>query len=123
LDWVLAEFVRISHGIPANQAQNIVDDLVTRRSPAIQDFDGFLKVLTPTLRAGDYCLLLLYQCGSLGADYVALVEWARSSMRGHLRRTLRDLVESGFVHQAGDHYSITIAGQREAERKGIVEPD
>jgi hypothetical protein len=33
LDWVLAEFVRLSHSVPPNEAQRIVEDLVTRRAP------------------------------------------------------------------------------------------
>ena len=45
LDWVLAEFVRLYHSVSANEAQRIVENLVTRRAPAVQDFNGFLKVL------------------------------------------------------------------------------
>src|SRR5712692_10422340 len=30
-DWVLAEFVRLHHGVPASEAQKIVDSLVARR--------------------------------------------------------------------------------------------
>jgi len=45
----LAEFVRLYHNVPADEAQAIVSDLVTRTSPAIQDFDGFLKVLRADL--------------------------------------------------------------------------
>jgi hypothetical protein len=46
LDWILAEFVR--HNVPAAEAQRIVDGLVTRSVPAIQDFGGFLKVQAGT---------------------------------------------------------------------------
>jgi len=67
LDWTLAEFVRLYHGIPPTEAQEIVDGLVIRAVPAIQDFDGFLKVLNPTLKVSEYILLLLYERGSAGA--------------------------------------------------------
>jgi hypothetical protein len=45
LDWVLAEFIRMYHNISANDAAAIVDQIVTKLAPIIQDFDGFLKVL------------------------------------------------------------------------------
>ena len=61
LDWVMAELVRLSHNVPADEAQRIVEELVTRQVPAIQDFNGFLKVLRPDLQASD----------QIPADYTA----------------------------------------------------
>ncbi len=72
LDWVLAEFVRLYHTVPANEAQSIVQSLVTRRAPVVQDFAGFLKILNPDLSAGDHFLVLLYQRGKEGAKYTDL---------------------------------------------------
>ncbi len=40
LDWVLAELVRLHHGVGAGEAHGIVEDLVTRRAPVIQDVDA-----------------------------------------------------------------------------------
>src|SRR2546430_7144076 len=48
LDWVLAEFVRLFHDVSPDDARRIVEDLVTRSAPAIQDFAGYLKVLNPS---------------------------------------------------------------------------
>lgn len=69
LDWVLAEFVRLYHTVSADEAQRIVESLVTKRAPAVQDFAGFLKVLNSKLKAGDYILLLLYERGAKGASF------------------------------------------------------
>jgi hypothetical protein len=33
LDWVLAEFVRLHHHVSADEAQRLIDELVTRRAP------------------------------------------------------------------------------------------
>src|SRR5206468_8257346 len=77
LDWVLAEFVRLSHNVSADEAQRIIEELVTRQVPAIQDFAGFLKVLRPGLRASDHLLLLLYQRGHDGATLDELSGWSR----------------------------------------------
>lgn len=124
VDWVLAEFVRLHHSAGADEAQRIVDELVTRRAPVIQDFDGFLKLLNPGLRATDQCLVLLYQRGTVGADYADLEQWVHPRSRANLRRTLSALAnDKAFVHRAGTgRYVITHAGQMEVETRKLVQP-
>jgi hypothetical protein len=120
LDWVLAEFVRMYHGISAGDAQKVVDGLVTRRVPAIEDFDGFLKVLKPELKASEYVLLTLYERGKDGALYKEIEEWVRPVMRANLRRTLNKLVDDdAHVHRAGDCYVLTKLGAAEVERNNL----
>ena len=63
LDWVLAKFVRLHHNVPPEEAQRLVEDLVTRQAPIVQDFDGFLQVLKP-LSASPACLVFLPPRGS-----------------------------------------------------------
>lgn len=125
LDWVLAEFVRLHHTVSANEAQSIVQSLVTRRAPVVQDFAGFLKVLNPVLAAGDHLLVLLYQRGKDGANYRDLVEWSKPKMKANLRTTLNRLVdERALVHFDGATYFITESGMREVEiRKLYQTPD
>jgi hypothetical protein len=116
LDWVLAEFVRLYHNVSADEAQGIVETLVRRQVPAVQDFAGFPKVLRPQLRAGDYILLLLYQVANKGATFDQLTNWARPSMRANLRRTLKKLTnDQAFVHFDGTRYYVTQAGIKAAE--------
>lgn len=123
LDWVIAEFVRLHHAVSANEAQKIVEELVTRTAPVVQDFDGFLKLLNPKLGATDQALVLLYQRGTAGADYAELEQWVSPKSVKNLRRTLRGLVhEKRFAHQAGDHYTITRTGQQDVERRKLVDP-
>jgi hypothetical protein len=124
IDWILAEFVRISHNVSAIDAQQMVEGIVTRRAPAIQDFDGYLKVLNPELSVSEYILLLLYQRGKAGANYSELEQWVRPSMRGNLRRTLLRLVdERAQVHFDGIQYLITLAGIRQVEERRLFDPE
>jgi len=123
-DWVLAEFVRLYHNVSADEAQIIVEQIVTREAPVIQDFDGFLKVLRPDLKPAEHCLVLLYHRGKIGATYDDLTEWARPTMRSNLRRTLRGLVfDDAFAHDDGKRYYITYKGEQYVERKRLIEPD
>ncbi len=83
LDWVLAEFVRLYHNVAADEAQRMVENLVTRKAPAVETVGNFLKVLNPNLKAGDYLLLLLYHRGREGATREELATWGA---RAHARQ-------------------------------------
>jgi hypothetical protein len=120
IDWVLAEFVRLYHDVDADEAQIIVDGLVVRAVPAVQDFDGFLKVLRPDLQASPYVLLILYECGTRGASLGELETWVRPTMRSNLKATLRRLVhDKAFVHDDGSRFQLTKLGIREVEKKKL----
>jgi len=122
LDWVLAEFVRYYHTVGADEARRIVDSLVTRRSPVVQDFAGFLKVLNPDLQAGDYALVLLYQRGKDGATLGELTAWAKPKMKPNLKTTLGRLVnDRAFAHFDAGRYTITETGMREVEQRKLYE--
>lgn len=123
LDWVLAEFVRLHHNIAADEALRMVEDLVTRQAPVVQDFDGFLKVLRADLSASPRCLVLLYQRGNRGATYDEMSDWVKPAMRRNLRRTLDSLADDkSWVHRVGDRYTITRTGQQEVEARGWLDP-
>lgn len=120
IDWVLAEFVRLYHNVSANEAQALVESLVTRRAPAVETFDDFLKVLNPALPASDFLLLLLYHRGKTGADLSDLDSWSRPDMRSNLRRTLYRLEhDKAFVHHRAGRYVLTQTGLAEVERRKL----
>ncbi len=122
VDWILAEFIRLYHNVAADEARKIVETIVVRAAPIIQDFDGFLKVLNPNLNAGDWCLVLLYQCGASGATFEQVSEWVRPDMRTNLKRTLHRLAhDKAFIHVNGNAYLITLRGQKEVEARRLVE--
>jgi hypothetical protein len=122
-DWVLAEFVRLHHSVSADVAQRIVEELVARRAPVVQDFGGFLKLLNAGLGATDQCLVLLYQRGTVGAEYGELEQWVHPASRKNLRRTLTRLVyDKAFVHQEDDRYFITGTGRQSVEVRRLIDP-
>jgi hypothetical protein len=120
LDWVLAEFVRIYHGVSADEAQMIVDGLVTRKVPAVEDFDGFLKVLKPKAKVSEYLLLVLYERATEGASFEELQSWVRPSTRPNLRRTLNSLVhKDAQIHEGKGRFFLTKLGRAEVERRNL----
>lgn len=120
LDWILAEFVRLYHGVSPDEARKIIDGLVTRQVPAVEDFDGFLKVLKPRARVSEYLLLVLYERGTTGATYHELQSWVRPSMRRNLRRTLNGLVHNdALIHEQGERFFMTKLGHAEVEKRNL----
>lgn len=121
LDWVLAELIRLHHSVSPDEAAKLVDEIVTRVAPVVQDFDGFLKVLNPKLQASDHFLVLLYHRGAKGATPDELSKWARPSMRSHIRRTLDALAaKKDFLHFDGARYYITRLGQSDVETRKLI---
>ena len=80
--WVLAELVRIFHGVSTSEAQEIVDSLVERKIPLIWKVEDTKRVLDPSITTKDQVLLLLHQ--SVGwvteKDLFDWVEYSSLSM-------------------------------------------
>jgi len=121
MSWTLAELVRLYHSVSADEAQKIIDQLVAREVPAIQEVRGFPRVLRD-LRAGEHCLVLLYRAGADGVTFEDLRAWVRPKMQANLRRTLRDLIADDMVHQDGDTYIIMYPGEKYVEKNRLIEP-
>lgn len=123
LDWVLAEFVRMYHAVPPQVAQDMVTSIITRSAPAIEDFDGFLKVLRTDLGASEFVLVLLYQRGPQGATFHELESWVRPKMRSNLRRTLHSLEhDKAHIHASNGTFRITRSGQTCVEAQRLLDP-
>jgi hypothetical protein len=81
--WVMAELVRIFHGVPTHEAQEVVDALVERRTPVIWEIQsGQKRVLDSEMSAKDQVLLLLHH--STGwvstADLLKWIEYSNASV-------------------------------------------
>jgi hypothetical protein len=123
IDWVLAEFIRLYHNVPANVASSMVDGIVKRVAPVVQDFSGFLKVLNPELGVSDHSTVLLYQRGEDGATFDELENWARPPMRANLKRALDALVDKkDYAHFDGSRYFITRRGEQYVEDENLISP-
>jgi len=122
LDWILAEFVRLFHGVSADEAQKIITDLVRKRVPAVQDIGGFLKVQNPKLQVSDRVLVLLYERGAERATRDELGSWVHPKMPKNLKRTLVQLEhDRALIHSTGNEFQITEAGMRDVEDRKLHE--
>lgn len=122
LDWILSELVRLAGGISPDEAYQLVKAITVRRIPAVEDINGFLKTLRPSLGPSDRILLLLYHCADNGATVAQLESWLKPSHRKNISRTLRGLEhDKDLIVRAQDKYKITRRGIHEIERRNLLE--
>lgn len=122
LDWILAEFVRLGGGVSPDEAFKLVKAITIRRIPAVEDFDGFLKTLRPSLGPSDRILLLLYHRADEGATESELEKWLKPAQRRNLARTVKQMEhEKDLIVFVSGKFKITRRGIQEIERKALAE--
>jgi len=123
--WVLGELVRLNFSCLPEEAQRLVDSLAARRTPLIQEFEGFLKILNPALPLATKLMALLYQRGAEGATNGELSQWLQvaASQQPTVRATLSRLDRNrGWVHRAHGRNLITLAGIAWVEQQPDLAP-
>lgn len=110
-DWVLAELIRLNFRCPVAEAQGIVDDLVERRIPIVQDFDGFPKILRTNLSLPQQIMTIAYTRGRQGFEVNDLLNWLKPAKPSAIRTALTRLVhDRSFLHRQEDKCLVTKSG-------------
>jgi hypothetical protein len=115
--WILAELFRIFN-ISSNieEGNKIVNSIVKLKIPLIQDFNGFLKILKPSLGLTEKILSLLYYRGEEGCKEEELSIWIKKVRPTNLRRALNNLEDNyAFIHKDGMKYILTNTGRTHVE--------
>jgi len=95
----------------------MVDNLVERRIPIIQDFNGFPKLLRTDLTIPDKIVALAYRSGATGLSVRDLQKWLKPVKSGPLGVALLRLDrDKAFLHRDGDQCFITASGIRYVEK-------
>ena len=110
-DWIMAEILRLYYTSTLEEAQHLVDTIVTRKVPLVQDFSGFLKVLDSTLFVPRQVLVVLYQRGAVGASREELGQWVKTSSSNLSTALTRLQHGQKYIHRAEDQYFITHSGE------------
>lgn len=117
--WILAELIRIFHGISTNDAQEAVDLLAERKYPLIWHVEDIRRVLDPTMSKRDQTLLLLHGkiSWALCQDLCKWVEYSSISM--FRRRILKPLHDERLIEydKNKDRARISPTGVRDVESR------
>ncbi|MCH7498581.1 MAG: hypothetical protein IH886_00975 [Nitrospinae bacterium] len=115
-DWVLAELIRLTYNCSLEEAQYIVDELVERKIPIIQEFDGFVKILNPKLTIPDKILLLLNYKNKEGATVLQIKDWLKKVGSAQIVTALNRLEnDKCFIHRSKQLCQITHSGIKYVE--------
>ena len=85
--WIMAELVRVLHGVDVDEAKALIEGLVERDTPQIWEVDGKKRVLTDNLSMRDKTLLLLHSVNGKVSDADLLV-WTEYSNPSAYRRNI-----------------------------------
>jgi hypothetical protein len=110
-NWVMAELVRVFHGVSVADAQGTVDALAEMRIPIIWSDGNVKRVLRPELTLQDQLLLLI---GASVPDVSSddLIVWVENPDTKYVMKTIRALHKKRFVEftEATDRLKVLPPG-------------
>lgn len=117
--WVMAELVRIFHGVSTNEAQDTVEALVERKTPLIWEVEDIKRVMAPGMPAKDQVLVLLHHGTGWvsAADLCSWVEYSNPSV--FRKKVLAGLHKARAIEfeTTGDRARISPLGAAEVEQR------
>jgi hypothetical protein len=88
--WIVAELVRVFHGVSTEEAQAVVNNLAERRLPLVWKSGDIRRVLDPGMTLKDQILLLLGSvAGRVSVDQVFI--WTGYKKKDYFLRQVRKL--------------------------------
>lgn len=93
-DWIMAELVRVFHGISITEAQNLVEAIISKKLPIVWEVAGKKRILNPTMLHRERILVFLYDSYPKPMQENQLRSWVeyknQTRFRDELLRELHD---------------------------------
>lgn len=105
--WVMAELIRVLHGVSTAEAQQLVDNLVERRLPLVWKSGDIRRVLDPKLSLKDQILLLIAST-TTKVPIDQLFQWLDYGDRAYFNRLLRQLHRDRFIEFDGESQEVEL---------------
>lgn len=124
--WIMAELVRIFHGVTTKEAQDTVDALVERRTPMVWEVEpgGIKRILAPGLIGRDQVLVFLHH-NTGWVEAADLFKWVEQKNAKQFRdRVLGSLHKARLIEfdAHGDRAKISPLGVTDVETR-ILQAD
>src|SRR5258706_2906954 len=114
-NWVMEELTRLYLTNDALAAQKLVDSLLVKDIPLVEELDGDRLVLRPGLSARVQLEILLYREFPERCAIKDLIHWMHDQSVQNIRVTLRSMKHNNLVHETEAGWKLTESGMHEAE--------
>lgn len=109
-DWILSEFLRIYHNSNIAEITNIVNKLVDKKIPIIEEFDNGLVILREGLSIKDQILIVLYYFYPNPVTTEELIKLLKCKYSQQITSNLRTAEGKKLIHRDGKENTITKLG-------------
>lgn len=114
-NWVMEELTRLYLTNDAVAAQTLVESLLVKDIPIVEEMDGDRLVLRPGLSARVQLEILLYREFPERCAIKDLIRWVHDHSVENIRVTLRTMKQKNLVHETEAGWKLTESGMHEAE--------
>lgn len=115
-DWVVAELIRLYHADDEKEVQRIIDSIVDKKVPILEEFGDDIKILNPNLSVPNKILIILYK---KHPDFVPtddLKRWIKTKTSS-INVALKRLDDAGLIYRKNRLSTITRKGIAYVEEK------
>lgn len=116
-DWIVAELIRLYHTDKEKEIEKIINSIVDRRVPILQEFGEDLKILDSSLSVPDKILIILYHRHPNSVSTDELKKWIKTKYSTHISTALKRLDDNGFVFRKNKENTLTRKGVAYVEEK------
>jgi len=109
-DWIMAELIRLYYVTDPNKAQKIINSILERKIPIVEEFEEDLKILDPNLSVANKILLTLYRKYPSYVSIDDLKKWIKTKSPNYIPTVLRRLDDAAKIHLKGKKSKITKKG-------------
>ncbi|SRR6266851_1683803 len=113
--WVMEELTRLYLINDPFTAQALVENLLVKHIPLVEEIDGDPMILKLGLSARVQLEILLYYCYPNRCTMKDLIRWVRYQSDNNVRTTLRNMMIKGLVHENETGWKLTQSGVHDAE--------
>ncbi len=114
-DWIMAELVRLYHTKNEKEIQSIIDSMVDKKVPILEEFGNDIKILNPSISIPDQILIILYKKHPNPVSTNELKRWIKTTT--YINTVLKRLDDKGFVYRKNKENIITRKGIAYVENK------
>ncbi|WP_156967418.1 hypothetical protein [Geoglobus ahangari] len=114
-DWIVAELIRLYHTGDEKEVWDLINSLVDKKVPVLEEFGEDIKILDTSLLVPDKILLILYRKYPQYVSKKDLKRWVPTKSPSHIPTTLKNLDKRGLIYVKRDLVKLTIKGIKHVE--------